>query len=81
MYPIVMTYNYDFSCKGCPNRYPGCHGECETYKKERAAFDEKKAELEKYKEAKRYSYNTIADTIDAEAKLRKSHRGYRYFRR
>ena len=27
-----------FSCKDCGNRFPGCHGSCETYKAERAEY-------------------------------------------
>ena len=38
---VVSTV--DFSCKGCGNRYPGCHGNCETYKAERAEYDKLKA--------------------------------------
>lgn len=32
-----------FSCKDCGNRFPGCHGTCDTYKQEKAAHDERKA--------------------------------------
>lgn len=34
--------NPNFSCKGCPNRYPGCHGKCEKYIREKAEFEERK---------------------------------------
>ena len=34
-------------CKDCPERYPGCHGKCEKYKKARAEYDEKMAEHRK----------------------------------
>ena len=81
MYPITLTYNFEFSCKTCPNRYPGCHGECETYKKERALYDEQKVEWDKKRSAKIYSSNAIASTLNAEAKQRKSTRGYKNFRR
>lgn len=29
------------SCKGCvpPNRYPGCHGQCQKYLEEKAEYD------------------------------------------
>ena len=37
-----MVSTVDFSCKGCGNRYPGCHGNCETYKAERAEYDKLK---------------------------------------
>ena len=31
-----------FSCKDCGNRYPGCHGHCETYIKEKAEHEERR---------------------------------------
>lgn len=30
-------------CKACEKRYPGCHGECEAYKADRAEWDKRKA--------------------------------------
>ena len=81
MYPIVMTYNYEFSCKNCTDRYPGCHGNCKNYKEEGAAYDEKKAEFNRQRDARRYTSNSIAASIDAEAKQRKNNRGYKNFRR
>lgn len=39
-----------FSCKDCKDRFPGCHGTCETYKQEKAEFDRKKEELRKRKD-------------------------------
>ena len=35
----------EFSCKGCGNRYPGCHASCETYIKEKAEWEEIKAKI------------------------------------
>lgn len=34
--------NPSFSCKGCPDRYPGCHGKCEKYIREKVEFEERK---------------------------------------
>lgn len=36
-------------CKDCvaPKRYPGCHGSCEQYIKEKAEYDHRKAEEDK----------------------------------
>lgn len=31
-----------FHCKDCDKRHPGCHAECETYKQDKAAWDEKR---------------------------------------
>lgn len=34
-------------CKDCPDRYPGCHGKCEKYIKERSDYDAKRSEYRK----------------------------------
>ena len=36
-----------FSCKGCEERKPGCHGSCEKYKREKAEYEERKAVFDK----------------------------------
>lgn len=41
---------YNFSCKGCDKRYPGCHSQCETYKREKLAYDALKAKEDRKKE-------------------------------
>lgn len=28
-----------FTCQGCPNRTPGCHGKCEKYQREKSEND------------------------------------------
>ena len=33
-----------FSCKGCADRYPGCHDKCEKYQKEKAVYEERRKE-------------------------------------
>lgn len=33
-----------FTCENCPDRYPGCHGQCKKYKRE----------LEEYHKAKKW---------------------------
>ena len=33
----------NFTCQGCGDRHPGCHGQCEKYQKEKAAYEELKA--------------------------------------
>ena len=40
-----------YSCKGCvaPKRYPGCHGQCPEYLKEKAEYDAMKAAADKKK--------------------------------
>lgn len=37
----------NFSCKGCPDRHPGCHAKCEKYNREKAAHEAEKAEAAK----------------------------------
>jgi hypothetical protein len=40
-----------FSCKGCvpPKRFPGCHGSCPDYIREKAEYNARKAEADKKK--------------------------------
>lgn len=40
-----------YSCNGCvaPKRYPGCHGQCPEYLKEKAEYDAMKAAIDKKK--------------------------------
>ena len=37
------------SCVGCvpPERHPGCHGTCEKYLADKAAHDQRKAEMDR----------------------------------
>ena len=36
-------------CYGCKTRYEDCHDTCETYKKEKAIYEKKKAAMYKQK--------------------------------
>ena len=57
-----------FTCgKDCPNRCPGCHSKCEKYKRERAAYDKRKSELNKDREARRYVMERLSDRANARA--------------
>ena len=38
-----------FSCKGCPERAPGCHDHCEKYKKEKAEYLARKEQIDAYR--------------------------------
>lgn len=40
-------------CKGCMKRYPGCHGECESYREFRAWIEQRNAEMRKDAESRR----------------------------
>ena len=51
-------------CKGCPNRHPRCHGECERY----LAFAEKK-EKERMEKAK--NNDTLGFLIYSKVKSKK----------
>lgn len=37
------------SCKGCTDRYVGCHDRCESYKSAKAEYEKKKDEVYKKK--------------------------------
>lgn len=36
----MISTNTKSKCKGCTDRYPGCHDHCEHYKEYRKALDE-----------------------------------------
>lgn len=49
-----------FTCgPNCENRKPGCHDHCEKYQRERAAYDKRKAELDKDREVMNYTLKLI----------------------
>lgn len=57
-----------FTCgRDCVDRKPGCHSHCEKYKRERAAYDKRKAELNKDREARRYTMQLLSDRANARA--------------
>ena len=39
--------------KDCPNRHPGCHGECSTYQEQRRLLDAENNENRKQRELNR----------------------------
>lgn len=41
----IMTTNVISPCKDCPDRYPGCHGDCEKYADYRAKVDRQRESL------------------------------------
>ena len=61
---------FEFSCHRCQNRSPGCHGSCETYKKEKAAYDEQKAKFDKQKAINDGVYGQRAKSVEKATKGR-----------
>lgn len=60
---IIRERRFITCCKDCPDRFPGCHGQCEKYKTERAAYDaQKKVFREQYEIQSRLDQQAI-DTI------------------
>lgn len=60
--------NYKFSCRGCTERKPGCHGSCEKYLAEKAEYDQlKQEERRKYE----VEYGIIHQSIQAVEKATK----------
>lgn len=52
-----------FSCMGCQDRFPGCHGACEKYKKERAEYDKIKEETKKKHDVEAGLNNYFYDSV------------------
>lgn len=65
-----------FSCKDCKKRYSGCHSKCDTYKKELAEYEKKKALMETEREYYKYARASVAIHMDMMAKKRKKQIGY-----
>lgn len=64
-------------CKDCSDRFPGCHGQCERYKGQRAEYDAQKAEYMKKHEVQQRLTEQVIDTIYKTTKhvnYRKKHR-------
>lgn len=53
-----------FSCKDCKDRFPGCHGTCETYKQQRAELDKRKAEAKKKRDIEVGLNNYFYDSMN-----------------
>ena len=68
-----------FTCKDCPDRYPGCHSNCNKYKREKAIWDKQKAQEAFEKDFDYYVGQSVADKRNAAAKWKKANRGRKYF--
>lgn len=49
-----------FTCKGCPNRKPACHGSCEKYKREQIENEKARAYLSRDSDFNAYKAEVIA---------------------
>ena len=54
--PIPITRDAA-PCKGCADRYPACHGECENYKSWRERLDEVNQRRKEYNNKPFVQYN------------------------
>ena len=63
-----------YCCKGCeaPKRYPGCHAVCQEYLEQKAAYDKRKAEVDKERQIKQ------AILGDRGMKVYNAMKGYRH---
>lgn len=60
-----------YSCKDCQQRYPGCHGKCETYKKEKAAHEEQREAQKREREIRQGLYMQRSSAVTRATKRRK----------
>lgn len=62
-----------FTCKDCPNRYPGCHDKCEKYKTEKAEYERLKAKWNIDRDSRHYAAEIVTKRkSDAAVKHRKN---------
>lgn len=64
-------------CYNCPDRVVGCHGTCEKYLTEKTEYEQRKAEFNKYREAKQYSYQLVGKSLSDRAKRQRDYNNYR----
>lgn len=65
-----------YSCKGCEDRYPGCHDHCEKYIEEKAICDKKKKEAKLKKEYSHYHADRYDETMSRLALGKRAYAGY-----
>lgn len=63
-----------YPCKGCEERYPGCHDHCEAYLKVKHMRDEAVAEERKYADARNHVVELVNKNKDHDNKRLKSGR-------
>ena len=66
-------------CKGCTERYPGCHDRCSKYQEAKAINEKRKHEENLRKQASMHIYENVAKIYDDQAKRRKERAGYHRF--
>lgn len=67
----------EFSCRHCTERTIGCHGSCETYKRERAEFDRLKSELNKDEDYRLYIVDSVSRVLNIGALKKKQNKQFR----
>ena len=51
-------------CRDCLDRFPGCHGQCEKYKQERAEYEETMAAKRREQDLKNGLNDFLYDSIE-----------------
>ena len=65
-----------YSCKGCEDRYPGCHDHCYKYIEEKALRDKEKKEAKLKKEYANYHADRYDGTMSRLALGKRAYAGY-----
>jgi hypothetical protein len=60
-----------FSCKGCPDRHPGCHSTCQKYLEEKAQYEELRAENAKKRAIEYEIYSQRSERVYKATKRRR----------
>lgn len=56
------------SCYQCPDRYPGCHAECEKYQKQKEEYEATRAERQAKEGVQYRLYNQACDSVHKRTK-------------
>ena len=70
-----------FRCKGCTERYPGCHDHCKQYQEDKAANEKRKAEEYMRSQASAYTCMNILKVRNCQAVSKRDKAGMSYFRK
>ena len=76
---LVERNDLGFTCKDCPNRYPGCHGKCEKYQREKEAWTALNKKANAGKDADYYVMLQVLANRDRTEKKRRGRKGYHKF--
>lgn len=72
---------FQFCEPNCPRRKPGCQDHCGYHAERKRIYEERKKQVSTYKEANRYTHDTMAKNFDRRIKRQRSFGASKWRRR